>query len=301
MARQAIIAAVLLVIFAAFPSVIPAQESVPVAAQCTAKALAASKPLPQLVYECPADVTDFDEGILKRQARISELKKLAAELKSFTCPAWWQTSISDLNFCEIHGTTGELTPEEKEKFRMGGDFAHRLFGDDRFRLIIVFDPCYQTGFNGSNLFLLYRSQEKVFVTQLIDGYFSRIENSIDMNVGWLGTQPIIEIGTGNSMPPTFINYYFTIDPKTNKAVPKKLFKERRKFTNEIRSAMLLDESANLGLPPGSDILQVVRNKTLVKSFSTFVEDEHGKIESSGGKMRRTVYRWNGRFYLPSTR
>ena len=100
---------------------------------------------------------------------------------------------------------------------------------------------------------------------------------------------------------TFINYYFTINPKTHKAVPKNLFKEGRKFTNEIRSAMLLDEPANLGLPPGADILQIVKNKTLVKSFSTFVEDEHGKIESNGGKMRRTVYRWNGRFYLPSTR
>ena len=122
-----------------------------------------------------------------------------------------------------------------------------------------------------------------------------------MNVGWLGIQPIIEISTGNSMPPTFVNYYFTIDQKTKKAVPKNLFKEGRKFTNEIRSAMLLDEPATSGLPLDADILQVVKNKDLVKSFATFAEDEHGKIESNGRKLRRIVYRWNGRFYLPSNR
>jgi hypothetical protein len=301
MSRQAFFSAVLLFVSALSPAVNQAQEKVPFAAQCTAKALAASRPLPQLVYECPADVTDFDESILKLPARISGLKKLTAELASFTNAAWWQTSISDLNFCEIHGNTGELTPEEKEKFLMGGDFAHRLYGDNRFRLVIVFDPCYQTGFNGSNLFLLYRPQEKVFVTQLIDGYFSRIENSVDMNVGWLGIQPIIEISAANTMPPTFVNYYFTIDPKTNKAIPKNLFKEERKFTNEIHSAMLFDEPAALGLPRDAEVLQLVRNKSLVTSFSTFAEDEHGKIERDGRKLRRNVYRWNGHFYLPSTR
>jgi hypothetical protein len=301
MSRLRFFSLVLVIACAAAPSITRAQESISFPARCTAKALAASKPLPQLVYECPADVTDFDESILKLPARIVRLKKLMAELESFTNPAWWRTSIRDLNFCEIHGSAGELTSEEKEKVRMGGDFTQRLYGDDRFRLVLVFDPCYQPGFNGSDLFLLHRLKEKVFVTQLIDGYFSRVENSIGMNVGWIGTQPIIEISTANSMPPTLINYYFTIDPRTNKAVAKNLFKEGRKFTNEIRSALLFDEPAGLGLPRDADVLQLVNNKRLVPSFSTFAEDEHGTIDSSGGKMRRTVYRWNGQFYLRANR
>lgn len=301
MSRPNFFALVLLIACAASPSITWAQESIPFAARCTATALAASRPLPQLAYECPADSNDSDESILKLPARIEGLKKVAAELESFTNPHWWQTGIRDLNSCEIHGSTGELTAEEKDKLRTGGDFDRRLFGDDRFRLVVVFDPCYQTGFNGSNLFLLYRAQGKVFVTQLVDGYFSRIENSIDMNVGWIGAQPIIEISTGNSMPPTFLNYYFTIDSKSNKAVPKNLFKVGRKLANEIHSAMLLDNPTHLGLPPDAGILQVVKNKSLVKSFSTFADDEHGKIDSNGRKLRRIVYRWNGRFYLPSNR
>src|SRR6185295_4532970 len=102
MSRQNLFSLLLLVVCAAAPSLTPAQESISLAAQCTAKAHAASRSLPQLIYECPADVTDFDESILKLPARISQLKKLSAELESFTNPAWWQTSVSDLNFCEIH-------------------------------------------------------------------------------------------------------------------------------------------------------------------------------------------------------
>ena len=281
---------VLLIIFAASPSV--AQKRIPFAVQCTDKALAALRALPQLVYDCPANLNDSEESILKIPARIDGLRKVTAELESFTNPAWWETDIRDLDSCEIHGSPGELTPDEKDKLRMGGDYDHRMFGDDRFRLVIVLDPCYQTGFNGSNLFLLHRRQGKTFVTQLIDGFYTRIENSIEMNVGWLGNQPIIEIITGNSMPPRFVNYYFTIDPKTNQAIPKNLFKEGKKFTNELGSAMRLDDA---------NTLKIVKNKRLVKSFSTFEVDEHGPIDSLGQKLRRIVYRWNGRFYLPAPR
>ena len=276
-----------------------AQEGVPFSAQCTAKAFAATRSLPQLAYECPADLNDSDERILKLPARIDALRRVATELESFTNPAWWQTDVRDLSFCEIHGSAGELTPEEKDKMR--GDYTRRLYGDDRFRLVAVFDPCYQTGFNGSNLFLLYRSQGKVFATTLIDGFFTRIENSMEMHVGWLGTQPIIEIITGNTMPPRFVNYYFTVDLKTNKAIPKNLFREGRKFTNELHSALLFDDPVPLGLPPDANILQLVKNKTLVKSFNTFAEDERGTIDNLGNKLRRIIYRWNGRFYQHSPR
>jgi len=296
MSRQSFFSLVLLVICGASPS-IAAQESIPFAAQCTAKALAATRSLPQLAYECPADLNDSDESILKLPVRLEGLRKVTAELESFTDPAWWQTDIRELNFCEIHGSPGELTPEEKDKFRIGGDYDHRLFGDERFRMLIAFDPCYQTGFNGSNLFLLYRPQGKVFVTQLMDGFYTRIENSIEMNVGWLGAQPIIEIITGNSMPPRSVNYYFTIDPKTNRAIPKNLFREGKRLTNEIHSALLFAEPVPLGLPPDANMLKIIKNKALVKSFSTFEDDERGAIDNLGQKLRRVVYRWNGRFYL----
>ena len=92
-----------------------AQESMPFKAQCTAKALAATKPLPQLAYECPADLNDSDESVLKLPARMEGLRKLTAELESFTNPAWWQTEFREFKKCLIKRSTGEQPPQEKYK------------------------------------------------------------------------------------------------------------------------------------------------------------------------------------------
>jgi hypothetical protein len=284
----------LLILFAASPSFVFAQENTSVAS-CSEKVHSALKPLPQLVYDCPEGLNDSDDSILKLPARFDGLKSVAAELQSFTNPAWWEATVSDLNFCDLHGTPGNLSAEEKDRMR-SGDYQSRLFGDNRFRLVLVFDPCYQVGYNGSNLFLIYRPQQKVFVSQLMNGFYTRVENSIDMGVGRHGGEPIIEVRTGNTMPPTLVNYYFTIDPKTNLAVPKKLFKEGSKLTNKVHSAMLLEDPAG-----SANVLRVIKARHLVKSFSAYEEDEHGKIGGPGQELRRVIYRWNGRFYTRSNR
>lgn len=283
----------LLILFAA-PCMGFAQENTS-APSCTEKVRAALKPLPQLVYDCPEDLNDFDDSILKLPARLEGLKKVVAELQSFTNPAWWEATISDLNFCDLHGKTGNLSSAEKDKLS-AGDYQHRLFGDDRFRLVLVFDPCYQVGYNGSNLFLIYRPQERVFVSQLMNGFYTRVENSINMVVGWHGGKPIIEVSTGNNMPPTFVNYYFTIDLKMNLVVPANLFKEGKNLTNQVHSAILLEDPAG-----SASVLRVIKARRLAKSFSAFEADEHGKIGGLGQELRRVIYRWNGRFYTRSNR
>jgi hypothetical protein len=261
-------------------------------AVCTGKAFTALRALPELHYDCPDNVNDWDEVILKNPARVEALKQITAELRSFNNPQWWSSSVSDLTTCEIRGAAGVLSREERERLR-SGDFQYRLFGDDRFRLVQVFDPCYQADYNGSSLFLLYRPGKVTFVTRLIDGFYSRVDNSIDMNVAWLNGDPIIEIASSNNMPPTFIYKYFVINRRTNTAAPKRLFKDQSGFTNELQSPMLLDNSRDSNGPV------IIKNKSLVPVFHTLEENEGGHIESNGQRYRRIAYRWNGRFYVAS--
>jgi len=53
---------------------------------------------------------------------------------------------------------------------------------------------------------------------------------------------------------------------------------------------------DLGLPPGTGELKIIRRHRLAPSFSAYEEDEHGRIDDNGRRLRRIVYRWNGRFY-----
>jgi hypothetical protein len=172
-------------------------------------------------------------------------------------------------------------------------------GGHEFRLALLPDPCYQTGYNGANTFLLYRQNGRVFVSQILNGYYSRIDNSIGVGFAQLNGQQIIEVSTANNMPPSLRSYFFVIDPKTNQAVPKRIFKEGGKLTNEIYSAMLMNEPTDVGLPKSAEALKVFRSNRLAPSFSAYDENEHGRIGDSGRRLRRIVYRWNGRFYAPA--
>jgi hypothetical protein len=94
------------------------------------------------------------------------------------------------------------------------------------------------------------------------------------------------------MPPSVKNYYFVIDPKTHRAVPQKIFKVRRMLTNQISSAIILGEPTELGLPRNAQDMQLIRRNRLLPSFSTYAEVFAG----DGRRLKRTVYRWNGRSY-----
>ena len=142
--------------------------------------------------------------------RRAALARVVQTLRSFTNPAWWETSLAELNACELHGGAGELNEEEKARWRTG-DLFKWLFGDEQTRLVLIADPCYQTGFNGANAFVLHRRDGRVFVTQVLDGYYSRADNSVGINFADLKGQRIIEVTTGNSMPPSLVSYFFAID------------------------------------------------------------------------------------------
>ena len=248
---------------------------------CKQPVLAAMKPRPELSYECGEQANDWEEKILKLPARVSAIKTLMTELSSFSDDAWWTADIVDLGVCDFKKEAAVLTADERREF-VNGEYLFWLWGNATIRLMLIPDPCYQTGYGGSNAFLLYRNAGKVFVTQVLDGYFSRADNSVNLAFAKVKSEEIIEVSTGSGgLNPSLTNYYFVIDPRTNHAVPKNLFVgSRGRPTNQITSELLLDSPARTSEP-----LQIVRGKTLAPSFVVYT-----------GNGRRKVLRWNGNGY-----
>lgn len=268
------------------------EKRVPVCREAT---FAAYKALPILEYECPEELTGSDDELLKFPERTRAIHSLMQSLGQFNHPAWWLASVDELNACKIHKGSGELTDDEKQQWK-NGDYSFDLFGNGELRLALITDPCYQTGYNGSNAFLLYRKNGRVYVSQLLNGYYSRVDNSVGIDFAKLNGRQIVEVSTANSMPPSLINYYFEIDPATNKALPKNLFRDGRKPTNQVYSDMMMGDPKDFGLPKDATELNVIRQGRLALSFSAYEENERGGIDANGRKLRRIVYRWNGHSY-----
>ena len=269
-----------------------AQSQKQLVPNCMQAPFDAHRSFPKLEYDCPGGANDSDDKILKLTQRLAAIGSVIKELETFTNPNWWQASVDELNACSLHKSVGALTAEEKESW-LKGDNSFDLLGNQQMRLVLLADPCYQTGFGGSNAFLLYHKDGKVFVSQVLNGYYSRVDNSVGIDFVKLNGQQLIEVSTANSMPPSMVYYYFVIDPKTNKALPRNIFKRGTKLTNEIYSEMLLGEPKQFGLPKDAGELNVIRKGRLAPSFSAYEQD--------GKRMKRIVYRWNGRFYVAGQR
>ena len=193
---------------------------------CKNRAFATLRSLPELTYQCPLNVTsESDDRILKSAERIKARNSLVRELGSFTDPGWWEAAVEDLNICELRGKPGVLSAQENEKFT-DPERQERLLGNHQIRLVVTPDSCYQTYYSGANVFLLYRNRGKVYVTEVLDGYYSRVADSISLKFLRLNGEQVIEISTVNilGMRPETSRYYFVIDKATNKAIPKKLSK-----------------------------------------------------------------------------
>jgi hypothetical protein len=190
---------------------------------CKPAAFAAIKALPELNYACPEDIIESSDLMLKLPERASAINAVIKNLESFSSPDWWNTAVDDLNACYLRGKPGKLTTDELNQFT-DEEFQSKLLGNNRIRLVLVPDPCYQTYYNGANIFLLYKKGEKISVTEAIDGYFSRLPNSVSLKVFRLGADEVIEIETVNiwGMRPHYTSFYFVIDKITGKAVEVKL-------------------------------------------------------------------------------
>ena len=257
---------------------------------CKRQVLATLKPMPELSYQCNEQLNDYDEKILKLPERVTAIKTLMTKLASLNDAAWWSADTVDLSVCDFAEAPGTLTTDQRRSF-LNGEYLFWLFGNDRFRLVLIPDPCYQSEYGGSNGFLLYRHGGAVSVTQVLDGYFSRADNSVSLSWAKRSNEEIIEVGTGTGgLTPSLTNYYFTIDPHTNQAVPKNLFRGDHGPTNEISSAMLFNSS------PASTPLKIIHGQSLAPNFIIYVDSDRGKINDNGRTLSRKILRWNGKIY-----
>jgi len=136
----------------------------------------------------------------------------------FSDAAWWTADPVDLSVCDFTQKPVALTSEQRRDF-LQGEYLFWLFGNDRIRLMLIPDPCYQTEYGGSNAFLLYRAGGKVVVSQVLDGYFSRADNSVGLDFARLNAEQIVEVSTGSGgLNPSLTDYYFAIDPRTNQVI-----------------------------------------------------------------------------------
>lgn len=252
--------------------------------------LNAVKAKPELSYQCNDQINDYDEKILKLPERVAAIKSFVSELSSFNDAAWWSADTVDLSVCDFAGDAVTLNRDQRRDF-LNGEYLFWLFGNERVRLVLIPDPCYQTQYGGANAFLLYRNGGRVIVTQALDGYFSRADNSVSLNFAKLGAEEIIEVSTGSGgLTPSLTNYYFSIDKNTKHAVPKNLFRGEHGPTNEISSAMLF----NAG--PSTTPLKIIRGRSLSPSFMIYEDDSNGKIDDNGRSLSRKILRWNGNIY-----
>ena len=266
-----------------------AQRSKP-ALVCKRPVFAALKPMPKLSYQCNEQLNDYDEKILKLPERVAAIKTLMVELASFNDAAWWSADVVDLNVCDFTGKPGTLTHDQHQSLIIG-EYSFWLFGNDRIRLVLIPDPCYQTEYGGLNAFVLYRNGGRVTVTHVLDGYFSRADNSVSLAFARLGSEEILEVATGSGgLTPSLNNYYFVIDPQSKQAVPKNLFRDEHGPTNQIWSAMLFNAT------PATTPLKIIRGHTLAPSFMIYVDSGNGKIDDNGRTLSRKILRWNGKVY-----
>jgi len=246
--------------------------------------------MPKLSYQCNEQLNDYDEKVLKLPERVTAIKTLMTDLATFNDAAWWSADTVDLSVCDFTEAAGALTRDQRQSF-VGGEYSFWLFGNDHIRLVLIPDPCYQSEYGGSNGFLLYRHAGRVSVSQVLDGYFSRADNSVSMSWAKRGGDEIVEVSTGSGgLTPSLTNYYFTIDPRTNQAVPKNLFRGDHGPTNEISSAMLFNAT------PATTPLKIIRGQSLSPSFIIYIDNDRGKIDDNGRTLSRKILRWDGKIY-----
>jgi hypothetical protein len=254
--------------------------------RCTKVALAALKPTPKLDYEC----TDDDDDNFKTPERQAAMKDYLRTLEeTFNDNDWWATPVDDLNACSIAKEVRPMTDSENNSFA----YNIYLYGDHTTRLLAVIDPCIKYSYGTLDVYVLQRAGRRVVATQVLDAFYTRFDASLFLEVAQLNGERLILVdrfahdGFATSLEVTAAAY--TINPRTHRAVPKKIFKEAGKLTNEVVWEMPPFYDLGRMLPDkGWRAPEIVRNGRLVSRFSIDYPTRRG--------LRRQAYVWNGKYY-----
>jgi hypothetical protein len=256
--------------------------------RCTAKALSALIALPKLEYECEGH---YDKD-LKSPARRDALKDYLQELESsFVGADWWATPVKDLNLCAITNEARALNKDERDELI----YKTNLYGDDSTRLVVVVDPCIWYSFSTLNAYVLQRVGSRVYATQVLDAYYTRIDAAINMALAEHNGEKLVMVETHTSdgfMPPSLYTTYafYTVNPRSHRAVPKKLFKEDGRLTHEFRcDDYLFSDEEDVKLAGRWRAPEIIRNGRLSPRFTVYTPIKH--------RLARSTYVWNGKFYM----
>jgi len=258
--------------------------------RCTATALAALKPAPELDYACAEQPDDN----LKSEARQAALKDYLQQLEEiFRDDVWWATPVEELNACAIAKEARALSKDESREF----NFSISLYGDHSTRLISVADPCIAYSYRTLNAYVLQRAGVRLVATQVLDAFFTRFDAALDMDMAMLDGERLILIErneySGGPVTMTTTVAAYTINPRTHRPQPKKMFREGGKLTNEIawESPPFFDFKGGTLPDDGWRAPLIVSRDRLAPRFRVAHPTKRG--------LRYTTYRWAGKYYQPA--
>jgi hypothetical protein len=264
--------------------------------RCTKEALAALKAIPNLRYRCGEDP---DEELEKSPRRRAALRAYSKKLELGATPNWWATSLDDLNACAISHEARALTDAEQRD--PVADGAHdEIFGDGSTRLLVLPDPCIKYSAVTFNAFVLQRADGRVYATQVLDAFFTRLEPGVEMELARHNGETLVIVQTNSEPTPsalfsTFRTY--AIDPQTHRAVPRKIFMDKGKLTNEFQFDEYLfgdqDAQKRWHAP------ELIHNGALSPRFYVYtLIGSQDQVVEAEAKFSRKAYVWNGRYYAP---
>ena len=272
------------VIFPSFLCVAQEPEKKP-PLRCTKEALAAFIPFPKLDYEC----RERQDDSLKSPERRAALRAYLRELESlFNNADWWLVPVEDLNVCSVIHEARAMSDEERHNFNEESIY---LYGDKSTRLVVTVDLCIFYSYTTLNAFILQRGGDRVFATQVLDAYYTRLDAAVDMGIATQNSEKVILVETHTSdgtMPPSLYTTcsVYAIDPRSHRAIQKKLFKEGRKLTNKFTWDNYLFEDEKLAKQWRAP--EIIRDGRLVPRFYVYTLFKHRFV--------RTAYAWNGNYY-----
>ncbi|MEW6129362.1 MAG: hypothetical protein AB1757_20145 [Acidobacteriota bacterium] len=254
--------------------------------RCTQAALDSIIEMPELEYECIGNEEDDLKSLERRKAMQEYLQAIES---NFADKAWWATSVEQLNACAIAKEARALTKSEGDDFEMN---IH-LYGDGQTRLVSVVDPCIHYSYSTLNTYILERVGEQVFATQILNAYYTRIDAALALDVAEHQGERLLFVTTNTSdgmMPPDLFTTFkvYTINSRTHRAVPKKIFKENSKLTNEFRFDQYLFTGRDAHLANRWQPPKIILNRSLAPRFYVYTPRKH--------RLVRETYIWKGRYY-----
>jgi len=261
--------------------------------RCTNQALAAINSIPKLTYEC---TDDSDDEIQKSPERRAALRAYLPKLESAVGPGFWAASVDDLNACATRNNERAKTPEDQREI----DSNPRVLGDRSTRLILLIDPCVKYSYITQNGFILQHASGRSYATRVLDAFYSRLDPGVELQLPRQNDATVIVIQTNSEpMMNTLFSTYrvYSINAATHHAVPKKLFMQSGKLTNEFEFDQYLfddEETRKHWRPP-----ELIHDGKLLPQFTVYkLKKNQDQIADTDSEFSRKTYVWKGRYYAP---